>query len=106
MIEIISESNSKVKRIQYSKEGFKGEAFLLFEEQEDKQQAYVTKTFVDESFRGQGIGQILVEELVKYCQDNQLNVLSVCSYVTKLMSRREEWNALLLDGSIDNACSI
>ncbi len=106
MIEIINNKNNSTKRIQYSKEGLSGEAYLLFELREADKQAYVTKTFVDESFRGQGIGQILVEELIKYCQAEGLKVLSVCSYVTKLMSRKDEWKAFLLEESIDNACSI
>ncbi len=106
MIQIINEKNSNVRRISYSAEGQDYEAYLLFELKAEEKQAYVMKTFVDENFRGQGIARVLVEALVDYCREHQLEVLSVCSYVTTLMRRKDEWKDLLLEGSTDNSCSI
>ncbi len=106
MIEIIEDLNKGAKRINYRQEGQSYEAYLLFEERADEKQAYVRRTFVDENFRGQGVARMLVEALVEYCQEHQLKVLSVCSYVTTVMKRNPEWKELLLDGSTDNSCSL
>lgn len=42
-----------------------------------------TGTFVDESKRGQNLGEVLFNELLKFAEQNDVKIYPVCPYVIK-----------------------
>ena len=55
----------------------------------------VYRTFVDESLRGMGVANKLVEELIIYMKENNLKCIPICSYVVKWFEKHENMSYLL-----------
>ena len=53
-------------------------------------------TFVDESLRGQGVGEELARTALAYARDQQLKVLTSCRFVAAFVQRhRADYEAIL-----------
>lgn len=52
-------------------------------------------TRVDESLRGQGVGQALVERLVADTRDQGFRIVPLCPFVKAQFERHPEWSDLL-----------
>ena len=59
----------------------------------------IDHTEVDESLRGQNVGQKLVEEAVKFARENNLKITATCPYASKILSRSSEYSDLFASGS-------
>ncbi len=55
----------------------------------------VDHTEVDESLRGKGIGEQLVEEAVKYARENNLLIKPVCPFVKTILEKDEKYEDVL-----------
>lgn len=55
----------------------------------------VNGTFVDPSLRGQGIGQSLIEQVVKLAIDNDKKIFPLCPYARKIMEANEGFSQLI-----------
>jgi predicted GNAT family acetyltransferase len=51
----------------------------------------IDHTEVDESLRGQGVGEQLVEEVVRFARDKNLKITATCPYATKVLGRNDEY---------------
>jgi uncharacterized protein len=56
----------------------------------------VDHTFVSEEFRGQGVGEKLVKEVVQYARDKQKKIIPECTYAQKQFERNQEYQDVLL----------
>lgn len=52
----------------------------------------IDHTEVDESLRGKGIGDKLIEEAVKFAREKGLKITATCPYASKLLSRNSEYS--------------
>ena len=52
----------------------------------------IDHTEVDESLRGQHVGQKLVDEAVKFARENNLKITAACPYASKVLSRNSEFS--------------
>ena len=55
----------------------------------------VYHTEVDEKLRGKGVGEKLVERVVKYTRDQGLKLVPKCPYARKLIERNDELRSVL-----------
>jgi predicted GNAT family acetyltransferase len=55
----------------------------------------IDHTEVDESLQGQGIGEKLVAESVKFARENHLKITVTCSFVKKVMNETPEFQDVL-----------
>jgi hypothetical protein len=55
----------------------------------------IDHTEVDESLQGQGIGEQLVAEGVKFARDNHLKITVTCPFVKKVMNETPEFQDVL-----------
>ena len=51
----------------------------------------VYKTVVDKKYRGQGLAQVLLKELMKYVETNNLLVIPNCSYVYAVFMKNPDY---------------
>jgi uncharacterized protein len=51
----------------------------------------IDHTEVDESLRGQGVGENLVEEAVKFARENNLEITATCPYAAKVLGRSDDY---------------
>lgn len=65
------------------------------EDEKDKTVRIINHTFVDESLRGQGIANLLLEELVKDLRKNNLKCIPICSYAVKWFEKHEDEQDLI-----------
>lgn len=65
------------------------------EDENDKNVRKITRTFVDESLRGQGIANLLLEELAKDLRKNNLKCIPICSYAVNWFEKHEDQKDLL-----------
>lgn len=56
----------------------------------DNQTVDVNHTFVDESLRGQGVAEELVDTVVEEMMDQNKKIKPSCPYVEKLFERKED----------------
>ena len=49
-------------------------------------------TFVDPTYRGQGIGKLLVDKLADYARENQKKIHPICPYIVNLFKKYDEYN--------------
>ena len=49
-------------------------------------------TFVDPTYRGQGIGKLLVDKLANYARENQKKIHPTCPYIVNLFKKYDEYN--------------
>ena len=61
----------------------------------------ITKTFVSETLRGQGIANELMKRLVKYLEKNNLKCTPSCSYAVIWFDKNEEYKYLLKGNNND-----
>jgi len=54
-------------------------------EKMDEKTYNISRTFVDDSLRGQGIGSELVEKTITYLTSKWYKVSATCSYVKKIV---------------------
>ena len=52
----------------------------------------IDHTEVDESLRGQHVGQKLVDEAVKFARENNLKITATCPFASKVLRRSEEYS--------------
>lgn len=57
----------------------------------------IDHTRVDDSLRGQGIAQQLVERAVAFAREKNLKVLPLCPYANGQFKKHPEWNDLYLN---------
>ena len=62
---------------------------------EGERKLVIDHTEVDESLRGKGIGEQLVEEAVKYARENNLLIKPVCPFVKSVLEKSEEYEDVL-----------
>ena len=52
----------------------------------------IDHTEVDESLRGQHVGQKLVDEAAEFARENRLKISATCPYASKILSRNSEYS--------------
>ena len=57
----------------------------------------IDHTEVDESLRGEGIGEDLVAEGVKYARDNNLKIVPTCRFAKKVIDETPEFQGVLAE---------
>ncbi len=77
----IEENSDRVATIQY------------FDSADDQITVYHTE--VDASLRGQGVGEDLVERVVKYARDENLKIVATCPYARKLIEEKADLKSVL-----------
>jgi len=58
--------------------------------QAGKSMIIIDHTEVDEALRGQGVGEDLVEYMVRYARENNLRVMPLCPFTHSVFEKREE----------------
>ena len=91
----------KIQRQEHGKKG----AFFIEEDGEwvaemtyvrnAEDEITIDHTEVDESLQGQGIGEKLVAEGVKFARENHLKITVTCPYVKKVMDETPEFQDVL-----------
>lgn len=91
----------KVKRQEHGKSG----AFYIEQDgewiaemtykKEGARKLVIDHTEVDESLRGRGIGEKIVEIAVKYARDKNLLIKPVCPFVKNILESSEEYEDVL-----------
>lgn len=64
-------------------------------EREGQRKIVIDHTEVDESLQGQGIGENLVEEAVRWVRENNLLIKPTCPFVKKILESSEEYEDVL-----------
>lgn len=62
---------------------------------EGQRKIVIDHTEVDESLQGQGIGEQLVEEAVKWARENNLLIKPTCPFVKKILESSEDYEDVL-----------
>lgn len=52
-------------------------------------------TFVDPNFRGQGVAQYLLKELVMYARHENKKIFATCSFVVKMFKHGDEYKDVI-----------
>lgn len=71
------------------KEDHKRIAELTYKKENDS--INIDHTEVDKSLRGQGVGEDLVEEAVKFARDNNLKITATCPYAAKVLGSTDDY---------------
>ena len=71
------------------KRGHERIAELTYKKEDGK--INIDHTEVDKSLRGQGVGEDLVEEAVRFARNNDLKITATCPYASKVLSRNDEY---------------
>ncbi|WP_280166608.1 GNAT family N-acetyltransferase [Priestia aryabhattai] len=61
----------------------------------EKDKIIVDHTFVSESLRGQGVGEALVKEIVKFAREEGKKIIPSCSFVKNQIERNEGYHDVL-----------
>lgn len=56
----------------------------------------VTSVYVDSAYRGQGIADMLMKELIKFLEADELKVFAKCSYAKAWFEKHTEYGKYLL----------
>jgi uncharacterized protein len=64
-------------------------------EREGQRKIVIDHTEVDESLQGEGIGESLVEEAVKWARENNLLIKPTCPFVKKILESSEDYEDVL-----------
>jgi len=91
-------------KIQHSEDGEQGKFYI---EENDRQLALLTyknpgdgaiiidHTEVDSNFRGEGLGEDLVEAAVKFARENNLKIVPTCPFAKKVIDDKPEFQDVL-----------
>ncbi len=91
-------------KIQREEHGSKGAFYIeqngdwvaeMTYKKEGARKIVIDHTEVDESLRGKGIGENLVEEVVKYARENNLLIKPDCPFVKKILESSEDYEDVL-----------
>lgn len=91
-------------KIQHEEHGKKGAFYIEKDDEWIAELAYtregarkivIEHTEVDESLRGEGIGEQLVEEAVKYARGNNLLIKPICPFVKSVLEKNEDYEDVL-----------
>ncbi|HSK73999.1 MAG TPA: GNAT family N-acetyltransferase [Pyrinomonadaceae bacterium] len=91
-------------KIQHEEHGKKGAFYIERDDEWVAEMAYtregtrkivIEHTEVDESLRGEGVGEQLVEEAVKYARKNNLLIKPTCPFVKSVLEKDEEYEDVL-----------
>ena len=91
-------------KIQHEEHGKKGAFYIERDDEWVAEMAYtregtrkivIEHTEVDESLRGEGVGEQLVEEAVKYARENNLLIKPTCPFVKSVLEKDEEYEDVL-----------
>jgi len=52
----------------------------------------INHTEVDESLRGQGVGEKLVKAAVEFAREKGIKITATCPYASKLLARNDEYS--------------
>lgn len=55
----------------------------------------IDHTFVDPAYRGQGLGDLLLEAMVKYARENEIKILPLCPFAKGRFQERTELGDVL-----------
>ncbi|WP_280169413.1 GNAT family N-acetyltransferase [Priestia megaterium] len=61
----------------------------------EKDKIIVDHTFVSESLRGQGVGEALVKEIVKFAREEGKKIIPSCSFVKNIIERNKDYHDVL-----------
>ena len=76
-------------------------AELTYSKPDDKS-IDIDHTEVDESLRGQGIGEKLVKEAVGFAREKGLKITATCPYASKLLGRNDEYSDVYITNDPDD----
>ncbi len=62
---------------------------------EGQRKIVIDHTEVDESLQGQGVGERMVEEAVRFAEDNNLLIKPICPFVKKILESDEKYEDVL-----------
>lgn len=62
---------------------------------EGQRKIVIDHTEVDDSLQGQGIGEKMVEEAVKFAEENNLLIKPTCPFVKKILESSEKYEDIL-----------
>ena len=91
-------------KIQHEEHGKKGAFYIERDDEWVAEMAYtregtrkivIEHTEVDESLRGEGVGEKLVEEAVKYARKNNLLIKPTCPFVKSVLEKDEDYEDVL-----------
>ncbi len=91
-------------KIQREEHGKKGAFFIerdgdwiaeMTYSREGTRKIVIDHTEVDESLQGQGIGESLVEEAVKWARKNKLLIKPICPFVKNILESSEDYEDVL-----------
>ena len=91
-------------KIQHEEHGKKGAFYIERDDEWVAEMAYtregtrkivIEHTEVDESLRGEGIGEQLVKEAVKYARKNNLLIKPTCPFVKSVLEKDEDYKDVL-----------
>lgn len=92
-------------KIRHYQDQNKGEFYMMSEELKAAFMTYskagedkiiIDHTFVDEAFKGQGLGYQLLEVAVKYARDSHFKILPLCPFAKAAFTKRPEYQDVLL----------
>ena len=70
-------------------------AYLGYDIKEGK--LYIESTYTPPEFRGRGIARRLVLEAIKYAEENNLKIVSICSYAVRFFEKNPEYERILAE---------
>lgn len=88
----INRNEQRGELILFVNDEHSGEMTFIFKE---KNVISVNHTGVHPELKGKGYGKYLMEELVKFARENNLKIIPVCPYVTKVIKKTPEFQDLL-----------
>ncbi len=65
----------------------------------------IQHTEVNPALEGQGVGKLLVQNVVEYARANHLSILPLCPFTKAVIARKKEWQDVLFHpgaGSANN----
>jgi predicted GNAT family acetyltransferase len=92
-MKIIEERTGKKGEFYIEKNGERVAMIQYFDSAEGQITVYHTE--VDASLRGQGVGEDLVERIVKYARDKGLRIVATCPFARKLIEDNADIRSVL-----------
>lgn len=79
----------------YGEDEQSADAYILFPKKSEGVHE-ITRVFVDEKYRGQGVAGKLMKGLVEYGQKENIKFIATCSYAENWFLKNSEFQTLLL----------